>query len=69
MKFTDSDCYVGGLLGIPTIYTEAFREKCPNTEFFLVRIFCIRPEYGDLWSKSPYSVRIQENTDQKKLGI
>ena len=29
-------------------------EKCPNTEFFLVCIF-------------PYSVRIRENTDQKKL--
>ena len=32
------------------------REKCPNTEFFLVRIFL-------------YSVRILENTEQKKLGI
>ena len=42
-------------------------EKCPNTEFFLVRIFLYRTEYGDLGSKSPYSVRIQENTDQKKL--
>ena len=30
------------------------REKCPHTEVFLVRIF-------------PYSVRIRENTDQKKL--
>ena len=30
------------------------REKCPNMEFFLVRI-------------SGYSVRIQENTEQKKL--
>ena len=30
---------------------KALREKCPNTEFFLVRIFL-------------YSVRIQENTDQ-----
>ena len=39
------------------------REKCPSTEFFLVRIFL----YSDLQSKSPYSVRIQENTDQKKL--
>ena len=29
------------------------REKCPNTKLFLVRI------------KSPYSLRIQENTDQK----
>ena len=26
---------------------------------------CIRTEYGDLLCKSPYSVRIQENTDQK----
>ena len=31
-------------------------EKCPNTEFFLVRIFM-------------FLVRIQENTDQKKLRI
>ena len=31
-------------------------EKCPNTEFFLVRVF-------------PYSVRIRENADQKKLLI
>ena len=27
---------------------------------------CIRAEYGDLLSKSPYLVRIQENADQKK---
>ena len=26
---------------------------------------CIRTEHGDLRSKSPYSVRTQENTDQK----
>ena len=32
------------------------REKCPNTESFLL-------------CKSPYSVRIRENTDQKKLRI
>ena len=32
------------------------REKRPNREFFLVRIFL-------------YSVQIQENTDQKKLSI
>ena len=30
---------------------------------------CIRTEYGDLLRKSPYSVRIQENADQKKLRI
>ena len=34
----------------------ALCEKCPNTEFFLVRIF-------------PYPVRIRENTDQKNLRI
>ena len=32
------------------------REKCPNTEYFLVRILL-------------YSVRIQENMNQKKLRI
>ena len=30
---------------------------------------CIRTKYEDLRSKSPYSVQIQENTDQKKLRI
>ena len=34
------------------------------------RVFsCIRMEYGDLWSKCQYSVRIQENTYQKRLRI
>ena len=40
----------------PASVTEALREKCPSTEFFLVCIF-------------PYSVRMQANTDQKKLRI
>ena len=31
--------------------------------------FCIWTEYGNLRSKSPYLVQIQENTDQKKLRI
>ena len=49
-------------------------------EVFMIRILvfctsyfhifsCIRTEYGDLRSKSLYSVQIQENTDQKKLRI
>ena len=38
------------------IVSNTLREKCPNTEIFLVRIF-------------PYSVRMWENTDQKKLRI
>ena len=37
--------------------------------FFWSVFSCIRTEYGDLLRKSPYSVRIQENTDQKKLHI
>ena len=36
------------------------REKYPNPKFFLIRTFR---------SKSPYSVQIRENTDQKKLRI
>ena len=44
-------------------------EKCPNTEFFLVRISRIRTEYGEIRSISPYSVQMRENTDQKKLLI
>ena len=39
---------------LPDSYS--LREKCPNTELFLVRIFL-------------YSVGIQENTDQKQLRI
>ena len=47
----------------------ALREKIPNKEFFWSVFLCIGTEYGDLPCKSPYSVRIQENTDQKKLRI
>ena len=48
------------------IYKLTLHEKCPK---ILARIFCIRTEYGDLLRKSPYSFRILENTDQKKLRI
>ena len=37
--------------------------------FFYSLFSCIRTEYRQLRSKSAYSVRIQENTDQKKLRI
>ena len=45
------------------------RENCPNAEFFLVRIFLYWTEFGDLLRESLYSIRVQENTDQKKLRI
>ena len=46
------------------------RKKCPNTTFFLVRIFCIWTEYGEILRISvllisTYLVRMLENTDQK----
>ena len=44
---------------------KALREKCPNTEFFLVRIF----SHSDWICISPYSVHMRENTDQKELRI
>ena len=49
--------------------------SCIRTEYgdlqsFLWSVFsCIRTEYEDLRRIFPYSVRIQENTDQKKLRI
>ena len=36
---------------------------------FLVRIFPLWTEYGDMLSISLYSVRMRENTDQKKLRL
>ena len=45
------------------------REKCPNTEFFLVRIF---PHSDWIRRDTPYlsyAARMRENTDQKKLRI
>ena len=56
-------------LKILEITQETLREKCTNTEFFLVRVFRIRTEYGEIWSISPYSVQKLENTNQKKLRI
>ena len=37
--------------------------------FFWSVVSCIRTEYGDILRKSPYSLRMQESTDQKKLRI
>ena len=47
-------------------YSLSLCEKCPNTELSLLRVFLYL-----YWirSQSPYSVQIQENTDQEKLLI
>ena len=56
--------FLSKLVEISTWYyvflqVNSLREKCPYTEFFWSIFFCIR------LCKSPYSVRIQENADQK----
>ena len=45
----------------------ALREKCPNTEFIfqIISVFGLNTEI----LKFPYTVRIQENKDQKKLTL
>ena len=49
------------------------KEHCVKSvqirSFFWSVFSCIRTGYGDLLRKPPYPVRIQENTDQKKLRI
>ena len=45
-------------------FKPTLHEKCPNTKFSR-----IRAEYGEMRSISPYSVRMRENTYQKKLRI
>ena len=43
------------------------REKCPYSELFWSIFSSIRTEYGEIRSISPYSVRMQENTDQNNF--
>ena len=45
--------FISYLMLFVKLWNHSLREKCPNTKFFLVLIFL-------------YSIRIQENTDQKK---
>ena len=45
---------------------ETLRKKYPSFEFFWTSFSRISTEYGDLLCRSPYSVRIRKNTDQKK---
>ena len=47
----------------------ALRKKCPYTELFRSAFSCIRTEYGEIWSISPYSVRMRENADQNNSEL
>ena len=40
------------------------REKGPYSELFLSAFSRIQTEYGEIWSISPYSVKMRENSDQ-----
>ena len=55
------------------VLTIPLRSHCVKSfqirRFFWSVFSAIWTEYGDLRSKSPYSVRIRENTDQKILRI
>ena len=44
---------------------QKIREKCPYSAFFWSVFSRIQTEYRKMLCISPYSVRMQENTDQK----
>ena len=48
-----------------SITKKSLREKCPYSEFFWSVFSRIRTEYGNILRISSYSVRMQENRDQK----
>ena len=52
---------------LPTLIwqKQTLRKNCSYLECFWSISSHIWTKYGDLWSKSPYSVRMRENTDQK----
>ena len=48
----------------------ALCEKCPNTVFFLVRIFCIRSEYRKIWTRKNSVFRhFSRSVSKSKIGI
>ena len=70
-KFREVICLFNLLFTLVRDIT-AFRHcvKSVQIRSFSWSVFsCIWTKYGDLNRKSPYSARIQENTEQKKLRI
>ena len=58
-EYTKKACSIITSLASPTKISVTNFEK----SFFSSAFSCIWTEYGDLWSKSPHLVRMQENTD------
>ena len=52
---------------IELIESATLREKCQYSELFWSVFFRTRTEYGEIWSISPYSVRMRENTEDQVL--
>ena len=52
-------------LRIRHISFQSLHEKCLYSEIFWSTFSSILTKSGDLQSKSPYSVRMRENTDQQ----
>ena len=46
------------------LYRISLRKKCPYSDLFWSVFSRIWTEYGEIWSISPYSVRLRENKDQ-----
>ena len=49
-------------------YMFALRENCLYSELFWSAFSCIRTEYRDIRSISPYSAQMRENADQNNSG-
>ena len=70
MKFSIKDLFIKFYQirkksGFGLIYwRNPLRKKCPYSELFWSAFSRIRTEYREIWSISPYSVRMRENTDQ-----
>ena len=45
-------------------FSNALRKKCPYLNLFWSTFSCIRTEYGEILSISPYSGQLRENADQ-----
>ena len=52
---------------IELIESVMLSEKCQYSELFWSVFFRTRTEYGEIWSISPYSVGMQENTEDQVL--
>ena len=74
IKLTKYECLIFDHLCSVTNYMQINKSNTENIHcaksvqmrsYFWSIFSCIQIEYGDLLRKSPYSIRIQENTDQK----